>query len=438
MKPLAIVILAAGKSSRMKSAFSKVLHKVAGWTVLRHVLHVSLQLEPERVILVTSPDADTVVKEARNMQPHLLHAVQTCAAGTGDAVRAALPHLEGFKGTVMILYGDSPLMTPATFRLLIQAAQANEVALTGMNPEDPAHYGRIKLDADGKVSKIVEFNDATAEEREITLCNAGVMAFQSAVLPELLAELSNHNTKAEYYLTDTVAGAVQKGKRCAYILVEEEETLGINTRAELAAAEAIIQRRLRSAALAAGVTMTAPETVFLGMDTRFGRDVLIHPYVVIGADVTIEDNAEIRSFSHIEGSEIGLRTTVGPFARLRKGTVMKPESAVGNFVEIKNTVLHEGVKAGHLSYLGDAEVGERSNIGAGTITCNYDGTHKHKTIIGKHVFVGSDTSFVAPVTIGDHVTVAAGSVITENVGESALAIGRSRQVIKKGWKKKRD
>ena len=436
MKHLAIVILAAGKSSRMKSATSKVLHKVAGWTVLRHVMQVSLNLEPERVILVTSPEADEIVTEARKTEPHLSHAIQKYAAGTGDAVRAALPYLEGFNGIVVILYGDSPLMTLPTLRTLAHTAQTSDVVLTAMKPKDAAQYGRIKLDAHGNVERIIEFNDATAEEREITLCNAGVMALHSAVLPELLASLSNHNAKGEYYLTDTVELAGQKGLRTAYILAEEEETLGINTRTELAVAEGILQRRLRNAALAAGVSMVAPETVFLGMDTRFGRDVLIHPYVVIGAGVTIEDDAEIRSFSHIEGAEIGRKTITGPFARLRKGTRMKAGSAVGNFVEVKNTLLHEGVKAGHLSYLGDADIGEHSNIGAGTITCNYDGTHKHKTTIGKHVFVGSDTALVAPVTIGNYVTIAAGSVITDSVSDNTLAIGRARQVVKKGWKNK--
>jgi bifunctional UDP-N-acetylglucosamine pyrophosphorylase / glucosamine-1-phosphate N-acetyltransferase len=435
MKHLAIVILAAGKSSRMKSATSKVLHKVAGWTVLRHVLQVGLTLEPERIVLVTSPDADDIVTEAITHAPHLHHAVQTHPAGTGDAVRSALPHLEGFSGTVLILYGDSPLMTEATLRTLVQKARESDIALTAMIPADPAQYGRITLNAHGNAEAIIEFHDATAEEREITLCNAGVMAFQSDTLPAMIADLSNHNAKGEYYLTDTVALAANTGKRCGVILAEAEEMLGINTRAELAHAESVMQRRLRTTAMNAGVGMVAPETVFLSMDTRFGRDVLIHPYVVLGAGVNLADNAEIRSFSHIEGAEIGEHTTTGPFARLRKGTRMKRGSSVGNFVEVKNTVLHESVKAGHLSYLGDAEIGAHSNIGAGTITCNYDGTRKHKTTIGTHVFVGSDTSFVAPVTVGDHVTIAAGSVITENIAEHSLAIGRSRQVVKKNWKK---
>jgi bifunctional UDP-N-acetylglucosamine pyrophosphorylase / glucosamine-1-phosphate N-acetyltransferase len=436
MKNIALVILAAGQSSRMKSHTSKVLHKVAGWTVLRHVLQVGLALEPERVVLVTSPDADDIVAEARAHAPNLHHAVQVKAAGTGDAVRAALPHLQGFSGTVLILYGDSPLMTEVTLRTLVHKARECDVALTAMTPQDPAHYGRIKLNPSGDVEAIVEFNDANATERAIGLCNAGVIAFNATSLPALLAGLTNHNTKGEYYLTDCVALAVSSGLRCCYIVADEEEMLGVNTRAELAYAEGVMQRRLRGAAMAAGVGMVAPDTVFLSMDTRFGRDVLIHPYAVFGAGVTVADGAEIKSFSHIEGADIGESASVGPFARLRKGTRMGRKSAVGNFVEVKNSVLHEGVKAGHLSYLGDAEIGEHTNIGAGTITCNYDGTHKHKTTIGAHVFVGSDTSLVAPVTVGDHVTIAAGSVITDNVSENSLAIGRARQVVKKGWIKK--
>jgi bifunctional UDP-N-acetylglucosamine pyrophosphorylase / glucosamine-1-phosphate N-acetyltransferase len=435
MNPLAIIVLAAGKSSRMKSKTSKVLHRVAGWSVLRHVLEVGATLSPERVILVTSPDADAITDEARRIFPNIRSAIQHHAGGTGDAVRSALPLLEGFEGTVLVLYGDSPLMTPATLQRLTEAATQHDIVLTAMTPHDPAQYGRVMVNEGGQVQAIVEYNDATEAQRAVTLCNAGVMAISSDVLPVLLSRLTNHNSKSEYYLTDLIALANSAGKSCGYIMADEQEMLGVNTRQELAYAEGVMQQRLRSAAMAAGVGMVAPETVFLSMDTQFGVDVLIHPYVVIGEGVTLANDAEIRSYSHIEGATVGEGAMVGPFARLRKGTRLGRKAAVGNFVEVKNAVLHDGVKAGHLSYLGDAEIGTQTNVGAGTITCNYDGTHKHRTTIGRNVFIGSDTALVAPVTIGDNVTIAAGSVITEDVSADSLAIARTRQVVKKDWRK---
>ncbi len=434
MTQLAIIILAAGQSSRMKSATSKVLHKLAGWSVLRHVIDTAQSLNPERMVLVTSPNADSIVNEARNAEPDMHHAIQEKAQGTGDAVKAALPHLEGFEGTVLVLYGDSPLTRPETLVGLLEKAALHDVTLTAMTPNDPAQYGRIKLDASGNVEAIVEYKEATEEERAITLCNAGLMAVNSAALADLLGKLSNDNAKGEYYLTDLIELANNDGKACGYITADEQEMLGINSRRELAQAEAITQTRLRNKALDAGVGLVAPQTVMLSMDTHFGYDVIVHPNVVIGAGVSIADNVEIKSFTHLEGATIESGATVGPYARLRPGAHLQENTSIGNFVEVKNATLKQGAKAGHLSYIGDATIGEKTNIGAGTITCNYDGKNKHHTTIGKHVFVGSDTALVAPVTVGDNVTIAAGSVITDNVEDNALALGRSRQTNKPDWK----
>jgi bifunctional UDP-N-acetylglucosamine pyrophosphorylase/glucosamine-1-phosphate N-acetyltransferase len=434
----AIIILAAGKSSRMKSATSKVLHKVAGWSILQHVLEGAKSLSPERMILVTSDPAieggaDDILAEGKRICPDIIHAVQKQADGTGGAVRSALPALEGFNGNVLIMYGDSPLMRVATYEKLLDKLEQNHLVITTMTPADPAQYGRIILQGEN-VASIIEYNDASAEQRKIGLCNAGFMAVRAKSLQQWVGRIQNNNSKSEYYLTDLVAIASHDKANCAYINVAEEETLGVNNRLELAQAEAMMQTRLRNEHLQNGVGMIDPQTIYFHMDTQIGRDVLIHPFVVFGAGVNIADDAEIKSFSHIEGAEIGEGASAGPFARLRAGTKLGENCAIGNFVEIKNSTLHEGAKAGHLSYIGDAEIGSHTNIGAGTITCNYDGKNKHKTSIGKNVFVGSDTSLVAPVTIGNNVTIAAGSVITDDIPENALGIARSRQTNKTDWK----
>lgn len=437
-KNLAIIVLAAGKSSRMKSATSKVLHKVAGWSVLQHVLNGAKSLSPERIILVTSNGADDILAEGRRICPELIHAVQLQADGTGGAVRAALPALHGFSGNVLIMYGDSPLMQIATFEKLIAKLADNSLVITTMIPSDPAQYGRIILDNENHVQQIIEYNDANESQRNITLCNAGFVAVHGDKLPKWVNCIGNDNAKKEYYLTDLVAIAGEDKHKCNYINVAEDETLGVNNRLELAQAEALMQHRLRQTHLHNGVGMIAPETVYFNMDCQFGRDVLIHPFVVFGAGVVVADDAEIKSFSHIEGAEIDDNASIGPFARLRAGTKIGENCAIGNFVEVKNAILHEGAKAGHLSYIGDAEIGANSNIGAGTITCNYDGKNKHKTTIGANVFVGSDTALVAPVNIGDNATIAAGSVITEDIPANALGIARSRQLNKNDWSKKTD
>ncbi len=412
----------------MKSDISKVLHSLAGWSVLRHVLYAASQLKPDRMVLVTSPDADAIAAEAHKYSPDIAHAIQHDAKGTGDAVKAALPHLEGFQGMVLVLYGDSPLTTLDTLQQLTQSAQQHDVVLTTMTPANPAQYGRVLLEDNTPVD-IIEYNDANEQQRAISLCNAGIMAVQQHCLADLLGVVDNNNAKQEYYLTDIVALSCQRGLSRSYILAEESEMLGINSRTELAQAEAVMQTRLRQQALSQGVGMVAPETVFLSMDSQFGYDVLLHPYVVLG-QVSIGDGVEIRSFCHIDGATIERDATIGPYARIRPGTHLGAESAVGNFVEVKNSHLHDGVKAGHLSYLGDAEIGAGTNIGAGTITCNYDGQAKHRTVIGADAFIGSNSAFVAPVRVGDRVTVGAGSIVTEDAQSDTLVIARNRQVTK--------
>ncbi len=431
MSQLAIIILAAGQSSRMKSDTSKVLHDLAGWSVLKHVIETAKQLNPAHMALVTSPNADAIFDEGKACYADIKHVVQRKALGTGDAVKSALEGMDAFDGTLLVLYGDSPLTRLGTLQRLLEKAQQCDVALTAMQPKDPAQYGRIICDESGYVDAIVEYKDASDEQREIDLCNAGLMAINAKEAPQLIAAIDNNNAKDEYYLTDIVKIANNQGKKCGYIIADEEEMLGINKRSELAQAYHIIQTRLRSHALDSGVGLVAPETVMLSMDTTFGYDVIVQPHVVFGKKVSVGDYSTIKSFSHLEGATIGAYVNVGPYARLRPGAELKDKSAVGNFVEVKNAIFHEGAKAGHLSYLGDAEIGARTNIGAGTITCNYDGTNKHKTTIGSDVFVGSDTAMVAPVTIGNDVLIAAGSVITEDVPDNAKAFGRSRQVNKK-------
>jgi bifunctional UDP-N-acetylglucosamine pyrophosphorylase / glucosamine-1-phosphate N-acetyltransferase len=427
MSKLAIIILAAGQSSRMKSDTSKVLHDLAGWSVLRHVIETAKQLNPHSMTLVTSPNAETIIAEGKTCYPAMRHVVQQEARGTGDAVKAALADMKDFDGSLLVLYGDSPLTRLHTLQHLLEQAATCDVALTAMHPKNPAQYGRILCDDSGNVQAIIEYKDASEVQRSISLCNAGLMAINANIAHELVNAIDNKNAKGEYYLTDIVSIANRKGKKCSYILADEKEMLGINTRTELAEAYQIIQARLRKKALDAGVGLVAPDTVMLSMDTAFGYDVMVHPHVVFSHGVSVGDYSTIKSFSHLEGAKIGARVNVGPYARLRKGAELREGSAVGNFVEVKNAVFHEGAKAGHLSYLGDADIGANTNIGAGSITCNYDGKNKFKTVIGNNVFIGSDTAMVAPVRIGDNSLIAAGSVITDDVPDNNVAFARSRQ-----------
>jgi bifunctional UDP-N-acetylglucosamine pyrophosphorylase/glucosamine-1-phosphate N-acetyltransferase len=430
----AAIILAAGEGSRLNSAHSKVLHEIAGQPMIRHVLDALRPLDPAETIVVVGRDMDGVARAVAPMPS----VIQSPPRGTGDAVRAAHPALAAALGDIddiVVLYGDTPLLRTETIAALIDArrrAPEVAVAVAGMRPADPGPYGRLVLGPDGALLRIVEAAEASAEERAITLCNGGIMALQARHAFDLLDRIGNDNAKREFYLTDIVAVARAERLSCRVAELPEEELIGVNTRAELAAAERAMQELLRRRAMASGATLVAPETVFLCADTRLGRDVVIEPNVVFGPGVRIADNVRIRSFSHLEGAEIASGAIVGPFARLRPGAVLEAEVHVGNFVEVKATRLGAGVKASHLSYLGDSDIGAGTNIGAGTITCNYDGFSKFRTIIGERAFIGSNTALVAPVSVGDGAYVATGSVVTSDVPADALTIARARQVDKPG------
>ncbi len=432
--PLAAVILAAGKGTRMKSNLHKVLHPVAGRPMLLHLIAEVGALSPARIVVVTGAGREQV--EAA-VAPHgVAVAVQAEQLGTGHAVRQAEAALAGFAGDVLVLYGDVPLVTAGTMRRMVgrlHAADAPAAVVLGFRPADPGAYGRVIADADGRIARMVEYKDATDAERAETLCNSGLMAVRGADLWALLARVGNDNAAGEYYLPDIVMLAAADGRGSAVIETGADEVAGVNSRGELAAVEAGWQARRRAEAMAAGVTLVAPETVWFAHDTVIGRDVTVGQNVVFGPGVTIAEDATIHAFSHIEGATVGQGAEVGPYARLRPGAVMERGSKVGNFVEMKKAVLGEGAKANHLTYLGDADIGAGANIGAGTITCNYDGFLKYRTSIGAGAFIGSNSALVAPVTIGDGAIVGAGSVVTTDVGPGALALARAKQENRAGW-----
>ena len=429
----AAVILAAGEGTRLKSLRPKVLHEVAGQPMIRHVIAALQPLDPAATVVVIGREMEAVAREVAPLPT----AVQFPPRGTGDAVRTARPVLADGIGIadIVVLYGDTPLISSETIAALIAArrrAPEAAVAVAGFRPADPGAYGRLVLDRNGDLARIVEAKDAGPGELAIGLCNGGIMAIDARHAFDLIGEIGNDNAKREFYLTDIVAIANRRGLLCRVIEAPEEDVLGVNTRAELAAAESLMQDRLRRRAMQEGATLIAPETVFLCADTRLGRDVVVEPHVVFGPGVTIADDVRIRSFSHIEGARIAAGAIVGPFARLRPGAVLEQDVHVGNFVEVKATRLGIGAKANHLSYLGDSDIGAGTNIGAGTITCNYDGFNKWRTIIGEHAFIGSNTALVAPVSVGDGAYVATGSVVTSNIPADALTIARARQVDKPG------
>ena len=427
---VSLIILAAGQGTRMNSDLPKVLHKVAGAPLLIHAMQAGASLGPQRTVIVAGHGAEAVTKAAQDHDPDVLIALQDQQLGTGHAVAQALPLLAQMTGKVIVLYGDTPFLTPETLEKL--AASITDVTVLGFhNHQNPPRYGRLMMDGDDLV-KIVEYKDATADQRAITLMNSGVIACDIGVLRDLVAGLSNDNAAGEYYLTDIVAAARARGLSATAVTCPEAETLGVDTRAGLAEAEAIFQARARAEALDNGVTMTAPDTVFFAYDTHVGRDAVIGPNVIFGPGTTVESGAVIEAFCHLTGCHISRGATVGPFARLRPGAELAEDAHVGNFVEIKNAILGEGVKVGHLTYLGDAEIGDHTNIGAGTVTCNYDGVMKHRTVIGKRAFIGSATMLVAPVTLGDGAMTGSGSVITEDVPADAVAIARAKQVTKPG------
>jgi bifunctional UDP-N-acetylglucosamine pyrophosphorylase/glucosamine-1-phosphate N-acetyltransferase len=359
--------------------------------------------------------------------------VQEPQLGTGHAVSQAAPVLKDFKGDVLILYGDVPLTSAGTLAAMVEARASADIVVLGFRAADPAAYGRLKLAADGSLEAIVEFKDATLEERQISLCNSGIMCLDAGLLFDLLSHVKNDNAKGEYYLTDIVGLARARGLKAAVVETSEREVIGVNSRAELAEAEAIFQARARAQAMADGATLIAPETVFFSYDTRLGRDVIVEPNVVFGPGVTVGDNVTIHAFSHLEGATVDSHVRIGPFARLRPGAELRRKAKVGNFGEVKKAVLEEGAKVNHLTYIGDARVGAGANVGAGTITCNYDGFFKYKTDIGAGAFIGSNTSLVAPVKIGDGAIVGAGSVVTRDVEADALAVTRAEQKEIKGW-----
>ncbi|WP_414900959.1 bifunctional UDP-N-acetylglucosamine diphosphorylase/glucosamine-1-phosphate N-acetyltransferase GlmU [Sphingomonas flavalba] len=432
--PVAAVILAAGKGTRMKSDLHKVLHPVAGRPMLLHLVAAVDALAPARKVVVVGSGRDQL--EAALAGHDAALAVQEPQLGTGHAVQQAEAALAGFSGDVLILYGDVPLVSAATMRRMLDrlhAGDAPAAVVLGFRPADPAAYGRIIADGDGRIVRMVEYKDATADERAVTLCNSGLMAVAADDLFRLLARVGNANAAGEYYLPDIVMLAAADGRASAVIETGAGEVAGVNSRAELAAVEAAWQQQRRAEAMADGVTLIAPETVYFSYDTEIARDVTIEPNVVFGPDVRIASGARIHAFSHVEGASVGEGAEIGPYARLRPGAEIGRKAKVGNFVEVKKARLGEGAKANHLSYIGDADVGAGANIGAGTITCNYDGFLKYRTEIGAGAFIGSNSALVAPVSIGAGAIVGAGSVVTADVEADALAVARGRQQQQGGW-----
>jgi bifunctional UDP-N-acetylglucosamine pyrophosphorylase / glucosamine-1-phosphate N-acetyltransferase len=430
------VVLAAGEGTRMRSTLPKVLHRIAGRTMLDHVLSTAKQAGGARLAVIVGPDHVPMAEEVKRIAPEAQIFEQTQRLGTAHAVLAARAALAEPSDDVLVLFADTPLARVETLgRLRAALANGAAVAVLGFTPRDPTGYGRLIMRGQDLLA-IREERDASADEKAIKLCNGGLMAIAGRHALAILDRIGNTNAKSEYYLTDAVAIAREMRLSATAIETTEDDVRGVNTKAQLAEAEAALQRRLRAAAMEAGVTMVAPETVFLSADTKFGKDVTIEPNVVFGPGVTVDDGAVIRSFSHLEGARVGRNARVGPFARLRPGAELGTDVHIGNFVEVKATTVEDGAKANHLAYLGDARVGAGANIGAGTITCNYDGFSKHKTDIGKGAFVGTNSSLVAPVKIGDGAYIGSGSVITSDVPPDSLAIARGRQSVKEGWAKR--
>ena len=426
-----VIILAAGKGTRMESDLPKVLHHLAGAPMLLHVMKSSATLEPERLVIIAGHGADAVSAVAHDYNETAQVVLQSEQLGTGHAVSQAKSALADCTGDVIVLYGDTPFVRPETLQALLAARKTADIVVLGFQAANAGRYGRLVMQGSA-VSRIVEYKDASEQERAITFCNSGVICAKADVLFSLLEAVGNDNASKEYYLTDIVQLANDRNFSVAAVHCDEAETMGINSRAELAQAEASFQSRTRMEMMALGVSLTAPETVYFAYDTVLGRDSQVEPNVVFGPGVTVENGARIRAFSHLEGCHISSGAVVGPYARLRPGTELAENVRIGNFVEIKNARIEDGAKVNHLSYIGDANIGEASNIGAGTVTCNYDGVGKHHTEIGASVFIGSNTMLVAPVTVGDAAMTASGSVITKNVEPGALAIARSEQSNKPG------
>ncbi len=424
--PLAIVILAAGKGTRMKSALPKVMHDIAGRPMIGWLLETAQKLGAEKIVVVTAPGMDDVAKAAA---PHTI-AIQEKQLGTGDAARAAIPHLKDFQGKILVLLGDEPFLDIAALEDMIAW---DGISVMAVRPLSPKGLGRIITHDDGTLDHIVEERDATDEQKEIRLCNAGNFSIPAQHFSKWLSQLTDNNAQKEFYLTDVPKIAERDGFLTYVVETDVQWVWGINTRSELAEHERMAQTMLRDRAMTGGATLTDPGTVYFSHDTKVGQDVVIGPNVVFGPGVDIKDNAVIHAFSHLEDVVVGAHAHVGPFARIRGGAELGEHVKIGNFVEVKKSILGAGAKASHLTYIGDAEIGAKTNIGAGTITCNYDGFDKHKTIIGGGVFVGSNSTLVAPVRIEDGAFIAAGSVVTEDVPRDALYLARAASVIKQGW-----
>jgi bifunctional UDP-N-acetylglucosamine pyrophosphorylase/glucosamine-1-phosphate N-acetyltransferase len=430
------IVLAAGEGTRMRSSLPKVLHEVAGRSLLGHVLAAAPHGEGTALAVVVGPDHDKVAAETGRVRADAQTFVQAERKGTAHAVLAARAALAAGADDVLVAFGDTPLISSETFaRLRAPLREGAALAVLGFRAADPTGYGRL-LTADGELVAIREQADASEAERAVTLCNAGVMAFAGEHALALIEAIGNANSKGEFYLTDAVEIARSRGLKARVIETAEDEVRGINTKVQLAEAEQVMQARLRRDAMSAGVTLVAPETTFLAADTTFGRDVVVEPFVVIGPGVTIGDGAVIHAFSHLVQAKVGAKASVGPYARLRPGASLGTGSRVGNFVEVKAATIEDGAKVNHLTYIGDATIGADANIGAGTITCNYDGFNKHRTIIGPGAFVGSNSSLVAPVKIGAGAYIGSGSVVTKDVPDNALAVERSSQTMREGWAKR--
>lgn len=431
----ALIILAAGNGTRMNSDLPKVLHTLAGAPMFAHAIASGKSLEPDRTIVIVAQGSEEVAKAAHDIDPGIEIIVQSEQLGTGHAVLQARDALAGFEGDVVVLFGDTPFVRPDTLLLMAEARKTNDVIVLGFEAADPGRYGRLVMSGE-RLEKIVEYKDASPVEKRITFCNAGIKMASSKDMFSLLEDVGNDNASGEFYLTSIVDIACERGLTATTIACQETETLGINSRAELAGAEAAFQARARATALENGSTLVAPDTVHFSLDTLIGRDVTIEPNVVFGPGVTVETGARIRSFSHLEGCHVGSGAIVGPFARLRPGAELANDAHIGNFVEIKNSEIGEGAKVNHLSYIGDTSVGNATNIGAGTITCNYDGYMKHRTEIGARSFIGSATMMIAPVKIGDDAMTATGTVVTSDIPDGTLAISRTKQQNKPGLARK--
>jgi len=433
---LGCIILAAGKGSRMKSNIAKPLHKVANLSMVGHVIKTAESLEPEKIVVVIGPDMEDMKKE---VSPHTT-VIQEVQNGTGGAVLAAKKQFKGFKGDILILYGDSPLVQACTLQKMVETIRqfpALGLTFAGMQVDKPNRYGRMIRNTDGTLDRIVEYKDATEKQREITLCNGGIVCADASKLFDWLERVDNKNAQKEYYLTDLPVIARKDNRMTHVVEVPVDEMAGANSRQELANLERLMQERLREKHMTEGATLVDPSTVYFSHDTIIGQDVIIEPNVFIGLGVEIGDNVHIKAYSHLEGVKVSNNAVIGPFARIRPESTIASGVIIGNFVEIKNSHIAEGTKASHLTYIGDSEVGHDTNIGAGTITCNYDGYKKNKTFIGNNVFVGSNTALVAPVKVEDGAIIAAGSTITKDVEAGALGITRPTQNSVKGFAEKR-